>query len=379
MKHKIVYLDNASTTPVDPEVLKNMLPYFSGEYGNPESLHSLGLQAKQAIDKARNTIARYLNCSVSEIIFLGSGTESNNLAIIGTARANKTKGDHLITSKIEHQSVLNAFKYLEKEGFNVTYLDPDKEGFINPKQLKKAITKNTILASIMFANNEIGTVEPIKELAGICQKHGIIFHTDACQAAEYFDLDTKKLGTDLLTVNGSKIYGPKGTAFLFIKKGIKIEPVFKGGDQEYGLRAGTHNVPGIVGLAKAFEIAQKNYKQESEKTEKLRDYFIENILKKISHTSVNGPRKTMRLPNNINITIPKIEGKELLLHLDNYGIFVGTGSACSSGENEASHVLTSIGLNPDSAKSSLRISLGKHTTKEDLDYTLEILAKITTN
>ncbi|MFA6917596.1 MAG: cysteine desulfurase family protein [Candidatus Gracilibacteria bacterium] len=379
---KKIYLDYAATTPTDPEVLKTMLPYFSKIYGNPESLHSIGLEAKQAADTARNTIAEYLNCNTSEIVFTGSGTESNNLAIIGTARANKAKGDHLITSKIEHPSVLNTFKYLEKEGFKVTYLNIDKEGFIDLKQLENSITKKTILVSIMFANNEIGTIEPIEETAKICHKNNIIFHTDACQVVEYLKLDIKKLNIDLLTINGSKIYGPKGTGLLFIRKGTKIEPIFKGGNQEHGIRAGTHNIPGIVGLAKAFEIAQKNCEKESERSSKLRDYFIENILKKIPDTILNGPichsreNGNLRLPNNINISIPKIEGKDLLLQLDHHNICVSTGSACNSGKNDTSHVLSAIGQTPELAKSSIRISLGKYTTKEELDYVLEIFPKI---
>ena len=370
-----IYLDYASTTPLDPEVLKTMLPYFSEIYGNPESLHSIGLDAKQAVDTSRNTIAKYLNCQSSEIVFTGSGTESNNLAIIGTARANKAKGRHLITSKIEHPSVLNVFKYLEKEGFQVTYLDVDKEGFIDLKQLENSITKKTILVSIMFANNEIGTIEPIEKIAKICRKNSVPFHADACQAAEYFSLDTKKLGIDLLTINGSKIYGPKGTGLLYIRKGTKIESISKGGNQEYGLRSGTHNVPGIVGLAKAFEIAQENCEKESERSLKLRDYFIENILKKIPNAILNGPLEN-RLPNNINIGIPGIEGKDLLLQLDHHNICVSTGSACSSGNNDTSHVLSAIGQKPELTKSSIRISLGKYTTKEELDYVLEIFPKI---
>jgi len=382
MTQQKIYLDYAATTPVDPEVLEAMLPYFSEIFGNPESLHSEGLDAKQALDHARNSCAKSLNCSSSEIIFTGSGTESNNLAIIGTARANKARGNHLITSKIEHPSVLNTFKFLEKEGFKVTYLNVDKEGFVNLSELKNSLTKNTILVSIMFANNEIGVVEPIEEIAKICQKHSILFHTDACQATEYFKLDTKKLGIDLLTINGSKIYGPKGTGILFIKKGTKIESISKGGNQEYGLRAGTHNLPGIIGIARALEISQKNFAKENKKTSLLRDYFIENILKKIPDATLNGPpchsreSGNLRLPNNINLTIPKIEGKDLLLQLDNFGIAVSTGSACSSGKNDASHVLLAIDLKENFAKSSIRISLGKSTTKKELEYVLEILPKV---
>lgn len=372
---KQIYLDYAATTPVDPEVLKAMLPYFTERFGNAGSLHSKGLEAKQALDQSRATIAKYLNCQPSEIIFTGSGTESNNLAIIGTAKANKSKGTHIITSNIEHPSVLDVFKYLEKEGFRVTYLEVDPDGFIDPQQVEKAITKETTLVSIMYANNEIGSIEPVEEIAKICQKHGVIFHTDACQIAEYQNIDTKNIPIDLLTVNGSKLYGPKGIAFLYIRKGTKIEALFQGGSQEQGLRAGTQNTPAIVGLAKAFEIAQENCKKESIRTKKLRDYFIENILKKIPNANLNGSREN-RLPNNINLHIPKIEGKELLLNLDNYGIFVSTGSACNSGKTESSHVLNAICKNKDISISSIRISLGKQTTKEDLDYAIETLQKI---
>lgn len=371
-----IYLDYAATTPVDKEVLTAMLPSFSEEFGNPESLHSMGLQAKQAVDKARNTIAKYLNCRPSEIIFTSGGTESNNLAIIGAAKANGQKGNHLITSAIEHPSVLNTFKFLAKEGFEITWLAPDREGFINPERLEKAITPKTILVSIMFANNEIGTVEPIRKSAEICKKHGVIFHTDACQAAEYFDLDMQKLKPDLLTVNGSKIYGPKGIGFLYIGSGTKISPLTSGGDQEYTLRPGTHNVPGIVGLAKAFEIAQKNHKEEANRTAKLRDYFITNILKKIPKAHLNGPSKN-RLPNNINISIPKTDGKDLLLKLDQHGICVSTGSACGGGKNGISHVLKAIGLKEEIAGGSLRLSLGKYTTQKELDFVLEIFQKLT--
>ncbi|MDD3861571.1 MAG: cysteine desulfurase family protein, partial [Candidatus Gracilibacteria bacterium] len=286
---KNIYLDYAATTPVDPEVLRSMLPYFTEKFGNAGSLHSKGLEAKQAIDQARATIAKYLNCQPSEIIFTGSGTEGNNIAIIGTAKANKSKGHHLITSKIEHPSVLDVFKQLEKEGFVVTYLDVNEEGFIDLTQLENAITKETILVSIMFANNEIGSIEPVEEIAKICKKHKVLFHTDACQIAEYKNIDTKSIPLDLLTINGSKIYGPKGIALLYVRKGTPIYPLFQGGSQEQGLRAGTENTPEIVGLAKAFEIAQKNCKEESARTEKLRDYFIENILKKIPNARLNGP------------------------------------------------------------------------------------------
>lgn len=375
-----IYLDYAATTPTDPEVLKTMLPYFTDHYGNAESLHSKGLEAKQAIDQARNIVAHALNCQPSEIIFTSSGTESNNLAIIGAARANKAKGNHLITSKIEHPSVLNVFKYLEsKENFKVTYLDVNQDGVVDINDLKKALTKETTLVSIMYANNEIGTIEPIEEIGKLCHQHGIIFHTDACQAAEYFSLDVKKLNLDLLTINGSKIYGPKGTGILYIKKTTKIEPIFSGGSQEHGLRASTHNTPGIIGIAKALEIAQQNYQEENQRISQLRDYLTKNLLEKIPNIILNSPtsKNGICLPHIINISIPPFDGKDLLLQLDNHGILVSTGSACNSGKNGVSHVLTAIGRKENLCRSSLRISLGKYTKKSDLDQLLEILPKIT--
>lgn len=373
---KKLYLDYASTTPVHPDVLEAMLPYFSEHFGNPESLHSFGIEAKQAVDKAREQVAKFLNSKSSEIIFCGSATEANNIAIIGFCKANKHKGSHLITCKIEHPSVLNTFKHLEKEeGFRVTYLDVDHDGFISLEQLKSAITKDTILVSIIAANNEIGTIQPIEEIGEICKKHDVAFHTDACQLAEYFQLNVEKLNATLLTINGSKLYGPKGIAALYIKQSTKILPIIFGGEHEHGLRSGTHNVPGIVGLGKACEIASHNRDKEVKRLTPLRNRLIKGFLKTIPNSALNGSQIN-RLPNNINITIPNIESKELLLHLDEARLCVSAGSACGSGKNTPSHVLKALGLKDELCRSSIRISLGLYTTDEDIDYILEKLPKI---
>jgi len=373
---KKLYLDYASTTPVHPEVLQAMLPYFSEHFGNPESLHSFGIEAKKAVDVSREQVAKFLSCKSSEIIFCGSATEANNIAIVGFCKANRTRGTNIVTSKIEHPSVLNTFKHLEKEeGFIVTYLDTDHDGFISLEQLESAITKETILVSIMSANNEIGTIQPIKEVGEICKKHNVAFHTDACQLAEYFKLDTAILNATLLTINGSKLYGPKGIATLYIKQGTKIEPIIYGGEHEHGLRSGTHNVPGIVGLGKACEIASQNRNKELKRLTPLRDLLIQGLLKTIPNSALNGSLEN-RLPNNINITIPNIESKELLLHLNEAGLCVSAGSACGSGKNTPSHVLKALGLKDDLCRSSIRISLGLYTTDEDIDYILKILPEI---
>jgi cysteine desulfurase len=367
-------------------VIKAMLPYFSQVYGNAGSLHQPGRKALMAISRARKTIAQILNCKSEEIIFTGSGTESDNLAIFGAARANKNFGNHIITSNIEHHAVLYPCEQLEKEGFKVTFSKVDKDGLLSLDSFKKAINDNTILVSVMYANNEIGTIQPIEKIGAIIKdvreerkKRGlkvpIFFHTDACQAAGYLNLDVQKLGVDLLTLNGSKIYGPKGTGILYIKAGTRIEPIIFGGGQEWGKRSGTENTPGIVGLAEALKIAQKNRKKESQREKKLRDYFIKEILKNISKVVLNGhPQK--RLPNNINISILDIEGEAMLLWLDKYGIFVSTGSACDSQSLEPSHVILALSRPYEYANGNLRFTLGRKTTKKDIDYVLRVLPKI---
>jgi len=379
---KNIYLDHAATTPIRQEVLEAIRPYFSDIFGNPSSFHSPGKIAKDAMETSRETIAKILNCRTSEIIFTAGGTESDNLAILGAARANRDKGKHIITSKIEHPAVLEACKKLERDGFEVTYLPVDKEGIVRLDELKKALRKDTILVSIMYANNEIGTIQPITEIAKILRDNTDkkktcfpYFHTDACQASGALELDVIKLNTDLLTFNGSKIYGPKGIGALYAKKGVKIEPLIYGGGQERKMRSGTENVPAIVGLAKALELAQAERGKENARLAKLRDYFIKEILKNIRGARLNGSALT-RLPNNINISVPRVEGEAMVLYLDSYGIYVSTGSACSSASLLPSHVLLALGLSHDMAHNSLRFTLGRKTTKADLDYVLEVLPKI---
>ena len=385
---KNIYLDHAATTPVRQEVLQRMLPFFSEKYGNPSSFHSAGKEVKDAMDTARETIAKILNCRSAEIIFTSGGTESDNLGIMGAAHASRDKGKHIITSKIEHPAVLEACKKLAREGFEISYIPVDKDGFIKLNELKKSLRKDTILVSIMYANNEIGTIQPIKESAKILRDYKKeasrlrsgnmdipYFHTDACQAAGVLELDIIKLGADLLTFNGSKIYGPKGVGILYVKKGIKLEPIIYGGGQEYRLRSGTENTAGIVGLAAALELAQKEKTAENKRLTELRDYFIEEILKNIKGSRLNGS-KTDRLPNNINVYIPKVEGEAMLLYLDSKGIYAATGSACSSMSLKPSHVLIAIGCKDEEAHSSLRFTLGKATIKEDIDCVLKVLPGI---
>ncbi|MEM4714253.1 MAG: cysteine desulfurase family protein [Candidatus Nanoarchaeia archaeon] len=370
---KIIYLDYAATTPVRKEVLIAMLPYFDKIYGNPSSIHQKGIEAKKAIENAREKISKLLNCAPNEIVFTNGGTESINLALKGFALANKNKGNHIITQETEHSAVLNTCKWLEKNGFKVTYIKPDKFGLINPKQIKNAITKKTILVSIMYANNEIGTIQPIGEIGKICKEFKICFHSDACQAAGFLDLDVKKLNVDMLTLNGSKIYGPKGIGLLYVKNGIKLEPLIHGGEQEFGLRAGTENVPEIIGLATALELAQKEKEKENKRLLKLRNKLINEILK-IPHTKLNG-HPTKRLPNNISVSFYGIEGEALLLMLDREGFCVSTGSACSSKKLEESHVLKAIGLEREWAHGTIRITLGKYTTNKNISRFLKILSK----
>ena len=367
-----IYLDNAATTPVRPEVLAVMEPYFSQKYGNPSSMHRLGLEASSAVSDSREKIAKILNCGTDEIIFTSGGTESVNLAIKGVAFAKK-KG-HMITQKTEHHAVLHTCKWLEKQGFEVTYLDVDRFGLVYPYQVESAIKDDTILVSIMYANNEIGTVQPIKEIAKVCKKKKVLFHTDACQAAGYLNLDVKALGVDLLTINGSKICGPKGVGLLFVKKGTSIEPILHGGGQEFNLRSGTENVPAIVGFAKALELAQKEKDAEGKKLAKLRDTLINGLLK-IPNSRLNG-HLTKRLPNNVNISFYGVEGESVLLMLNEKGIFASTGSACSAKSLEVSHVLNALGMSHAWAHGSIRFSLGRTTSKKDIDYVLQVFPKI---
>lgn len=386
---KEIYLDHAATTPVDPQVLETMLPYFTEEYGNAESLHTKGQNARIGVDKSREIIAKILHCQATEIIFTSGGTEANNLAIFGVASANEKKGRHLIVSAIEHSSVRGPFTKLQEEGFEITWLKVDKEGFVNPADVADAIRPDTIFVSVMYANNEIGTIEPIAEIGKICREKGIIFHTDACQAADSQTLNVEKLQVDMMTINASKIYGPKGAGALYIKQGTTISPQIIGSSHENGLRAGTHNVPGIVGLGKALELAVKEREEKNVRITTLRNKFIKGILEKIPNSILNGPNPfdskytsassssaittCPRLPNNTNFTFKGVEGPDLLLQLDNLGIYISTGAACNIKGSKPSNVLTAIGLSKELIQNSVRMTLGKSTTEEDIDYVLEVL------
>lgn len=377
---KSVYLDHAATTPLDPRVREAMLPYLDEKFGNPSSFHTFGKQAKDDIDDARGEIAKILHTRPDEILFTSGGTESDNLAILGFARANQSNGKHLITTAIEHHAVLEAMMHLEKkEGFEVTYLKPDRDGLISAEQVSNTVRPDTICVSVMYANNEIGTIQPISEIGNTIQKYRKtnnkawpVFHTDACQASGYLDLDVEKLHVDLLTLNGSKMYGPKGVGLLFVKRGIKLQPLQFGGSQERGIRPGTENVAGIIGMTKALELAQKDREKESARLVLLRDKLISGILSRIPKTRLNG-HTTQRLPNNTNISFLDIEGEALVLYLDAAGIYVSTGSACTSASLEPSHVILALGMPYEVAHGSIRFSLGHSTTEEDIDYVLETL------
>ncbi|MFC1656736.1 cysteine desulfurase family protein [Patescibacteria group bacterium] len=384
---KRIYLDHAATTPVRSEVTKAMQEYFASNFGNPSGLYLEARDAKLILDRSRKDVARLIGArKPSEVIFVGGGTESCNLAIKGIARANKIKDSHLLVSKIEHYAVLCPTRYLrEKEGFKTTYIKPDREGIVQPEDIKKLITDKTILISIMYANNEIGTINPISEIAKIIKKikaqrskagnnTPLYFHTDACQAAGYLDINVGHLGVDLMTLNGSKIYGPKGVGILYIKEGTLIQPVIQGGGQEKDIRSGTENIPSIVGFAKALSLTQSERNKESQRLIKLRNYFINELLK-FPKTCLNGHAKK-RLPNNVNISVLDIEGESILLYLDEKGVAISTGSACHAHDLEPSHVIRGIGRSQDAAHGSLRFTMGKSTTKKDLDYVLKVLPNI---
>jgi cysteine desulfurase len=372
---KNIYLDHAATTPVDKRVVDAMLPYFSEAFGNPSSAHSFSREAKDAVTEARCNAALFLGADPFEIVFTSGGTESDNTAIKGIAYARRENGDHIITSKIEHHAVLEPCHFLERQGFRVTYLAVDKYGMVDPDDVRKAITDKTILVSIMHANNEIGTIQPIKQIGMIVRDKGIYFHTDAVQTFGHMPLDVNDLNVDLLSVSGHKFYGPKGVGMLYIRKGIRIHSFMHGGDQEMGKRASTHNVPGIVGFGKAIEIAAEEMNNETGQLRRLRDRLINGVLSSIDEVSLNGDPDE-RLPNNVNLTIPFVDGESLLLKLDQAGIACSTGSACASSSMEPSHVLMAIGVPPELAQGSLRFSLGRSTTKEDIDYVLEVLPGI---
>jgi len=370
-----IYLDNAATTPVDKRVLEVMLPYYSDVFGNPSSLYSYGQEAKKAIEEAREKVAKALGADADEIYFTSGGSESDNWALKGVAYALKDKGNHIITTEIEHHAVLNTCRYLEKEGFKVTYLPVNEYGLVKPEDLKKAITDKTILVSIMFANNEIGTIEPIEELVKIAHEENVYFHTDAVQAVGNVPIDVKKLDVDLLSLSAHKIYGPKGVGALYIKKGVKIHSLIQGGTQERNRRAGTENVAGIVGLGEAIELITKNLDFHINKLTFLRDKLINGILEKIPYARLNG-HPTKRLPGNVNVSFEFIDGESLILNLDMAGICASSGSACTSGSLEPSHVLLAIGLPRELARGSLRLTIGKDNTEEDIDKVLEVLPQI---
>ena len=369
-----VYMDYAATTPVDPRVFKVMRPYFSKKFGNTMSLHSFGREAKKALEDSREKIAKVINANPSEIIFTSGATESNNLALKGIAFANKKKGKHLIVSSIEHHCVLDSARWLEKQGFEITYLKVDKHGLVDLAELEDSIREDTILVSIMHANNEIGTIEPIKEIGKICREKGVYFHTDAAQSFGKIPIDVKKMNVDLLTASSHKIYGPKGVGFLFIREGVEIEPLLHGGGHEFGLRSSTVNVAGIVGFAEAAEIARKEMKMEAERLTKLRRKLERGVLK-IKNSHLNG-HPIKRLPNISNFWFDFIEGEALVMYLDQKGIAASTGSACSSESLEPSHVLLAIGLKPHQAQGSLRLSIGRFTTKKEVDYVLKVLPEV---
>ena len=373
--NKIKYFDHASTTPVKEEVLKEMIPYFNLEFGNPSSLYSIGRRNRRAVEEAREKVARAINAKPNEIYFTSCESESDNLAIKGIAFENKHKGNHIITSKIEHPAVLNTCKMLEQEGFKVTYLDVNKKGLIDLKILEESITDKTILISIMFANNEIGTIQPIKEIGKIAKKHNIYFHTDAVQAMGNIKIDVNNMNIDSLSMSAHKFYGPKGVGALYIREGIPFKKLQDGGHQEKDKRAGTENVPGIVGLGKAIEIANNNIDRYNKKLVYLRDYYINQVEEKIPDVKLNGERVN-RLPGNANFSFKYVDGEELLLDLDAKGIAASSGSACSSGTDAPSHVLLAIGLTAETAKGALRITMGEENTKEDIDYLVSTLTEI---
>jgi len=404
MKKKRIYLDNAATTSLDPRVKRVMDPYWEKVYGNPSGIYEEGRRAKEALEGARREVASFINSSSDEIIFTGGGTESNNLAIFGVAETIKelvysrtgAKGNstgakfseglklHIITTKIEHKSVLVSCLELEKRGFDITYLKPDENGLIDPKELKAALKPETILVSVIYANNEIGVIQPIKDMAKIIKdfrkkskgvESGPYFHIDACQASGYLDMNVNNLGVDLMSANGSKVYGPKGIGFLYKKKGIKLKPVIYGGGQEKGLRSGTENIPAIIGLAHALKIIKEDKGKEVKRISKLRDDLLSGLMKNVPRVFLNG-HKTKRLANNLNISVLGVEGESVVLYMDALGVAISTGSACNSSDLEPSHVVNALGKPVEYAHGSLRFSLGRYTSKEDINYVIKIFPDI---
>ncbi|MCI8708825.1 MAG: cysteine desulfurase NifS [Dorea sp.] len=372
---KMIYLDNAATTRTAPEVVEAMLPYFTENYGNPSSVYRFAAKNKCGVDRQREAIAEILGANANEIYFTAGGSESDNWAVKAAAEAYREKGNHIITTKIEHHAILHTAEYLEKQGYDVTYLDVDEDGLVDTDELEKAIRPETILISVMFANNEIGTVQPIKEIGRIAKEHGILFHTDAVQAFGQIPIQVDGLGIDMLSASGHKLNGPKGIGFLYIRKGVKIRSFIHGGAQERRRRAGTENVPGIIGLGTAAKRAARTMEERAERESALRDYLISRVMAEIPHTKLNG-HATKRLPNNANFSFRFVEGEALLLNLDMKGICASSGSACTSGSLDPSHVLLAIGLPHEIAHGSLRLTLGEDTVKEEIDYVVDALKEI---
>jgi cysteine desulfurase len=370
-----VYMDHNATTPVHPEVLEAMLPYYKDRFGNASSIHSFGREAKVALEESREKVAKLINASPQEIYFTSGGTESDNLALKGTAFANRKKGNHIITSKIEHHAVFESCKFLEKEGFEVTYLPVDVQGFVDPHDLKKAMRKETILVSIMHANNEVGTIEPIDQLCEITKEKGAYFHTDAVQSLGKIPVDVQKLNVDMLSLSSHKIYGPKGAGAIYIRKGTRITPWSHGGHHERSRRAGTENLPGIVGLAKAVEIAHRDMEEQSQHLRNLSEAFYKKLTRAIPDVILHGHLEK-RIPNTLNLSFKAVEGESMILSLDLKRVAVASGSACTSGTLEPSHVLSAMGISPEIAQTAIRFSFGRENTLEDVEYVVEILPEI---
>lgn len=369
-----VYLDNAATTALSPRVLEAMLPYFTRYYGNPSSVHAFGREAKQGLDKARDQVAKALHCEPSEVIFTGCGTESDNTVLLGVAQRYRNKGKHIITTNVEHHAILHTCEYLEKQGYSVTYLPVDQDGLVTAEQVAAAIRPDTILVSIMFANNEVGTIMPIQEIGTVCKEKGVLFHTDAVQAVGHIPVDVQAMHIDMLSLSAHKFHGPKGVGALYCRKGIRLPSYIMGGAQERGRRAGTENVAGIVGLGAAIQLATEQLEENRAKMTALRDRLMTGIQARISEVKLNG-HPTNRLPNNVNFSFKYIEGESILLMLDMNGIAASSGSACTSGSLDPSHVLLALGLPHEIAHGSVRLTLGDETTEEDIDYTIDVLEK----
>lgn len=375
---RLIYLDHGATTRVDERVLNKMIPYYSLNFGNPSSIYFIGRRNKRVIEEARQNVASCLGAKQKEIYFTSCGSESDNLALKGVAYANSSRGKHIITSKIEHSAILNTCATLERQGFKVSYLNVDCNGVINLEELENSITQDTILISIMFANNEIGTIEPIEKISQIAKKHNVYFHTDAVQAVGNIRINVDELGIDLLSMSAHKFYGPKGVGALYVRDGINFERIQDGGGQEKGKRSGTENVAGIVGLCTAIQYAYKEFDFNNTKVTALRNYFVNNLIKQFNNVKINGDLNN-RLPGNINVSFDGIDGEQLLLKLDEYGICASSASACSTGSSKPSHVLTAIGLTKEQAAGTVRFTLGKENTQSDIDYTIRTILNTTYN